>query len=146
MVILRRAETIWERDLAKGTGRIRFGSGAINETQVMWASRTGEPEGKTSPEELLAAAHASCYAMAFSAALAKNRTPPQRLDVTAECTLDEVNGKWQITAMDLSVIGRVLNIESSKFQEVANLAERGCPISNALRNNVKITVKAYLEE
>jgi len=146
MVAKRRAEVTWENDLIRGTGRIRFGTGALPETGVTWASRTEQPDGKTSPEELLAAAHASCYAMALSATLAANRTPPTRLDVTAVCTLDRVGDKWKVTIMELTVKGVVHEINNSKFEEIAKTAEAGCPISNALRNNVEIKLNAALTE
>jgi lipoyl-dependent peroxiredoxin len=90
MVAQRRADVTWQDDLLKGSGKLRFGSGAIGETGVTWASGTEQPNGKTSPEELLAAAHASCYAMALSATLAGNKTPPSMLDVSAVCTFDKV--------------------------------------------------------
>lgn len=144
MVAKRRAEVTWENDLIRGFGKVRFGTGALPETGVTWVSRTEQPNGKTSPEELLAAAHASCYAMALSATLAGNRTPPTRLDVTAECTFDRVGDKWKVTTMELTVKGVVPNIDDAKFQEMAKIGEAGCPISNALRNNVEIKVNASL--
>jgi len=146
VVAKRRAEVTWENDLIRGTGRVRFGSGALPDTGVTWLSRTEQPGGMTSPEELLAAAHASCYAMAFSGTLAGNRTPPTRLDVTAECAFDKVGDKWKVTTMELTVNGVVPNISSSEFEEMARIGEAGCPISNALRNNVEIKVNASLEQ
>ena len=144
MVAKRRADVTWENDLIRGVGKVRFGSGALPEVGVTWASRTEQPNGKTSPEELLAAAHASCYAMALSATLAGNKTPPTRLNVTAVCTFDRVEDKWKVTTMELTVKGVVPNIDSTKFDEMAKVAEAGCPISNALRNNVEIKVNASL--
>ena len=146
MVAKRRVEVTWENDLIRGTGRIRFGTGALPETGVTWASRTEQPGGKTSPEELLAAAHASCYAMALSATLAANRTPPDRLEVAAECTFDRVGEKWKVTVMELNVKGVVKDISNSKFEEIAKTAEASCPISNALRNNVEIRLTASLAQ
>ena len=146
MVAKRRAEVTWEIDLIRGTGRLRFGTGALPETGVTWAARTEQPGGKTSPEELLAAAHASCYAMALSGTLAANRTPPTRLDVTAVCTFDEVGGKWKVTVMELTVKGVVSGINNSEFKEIAKTAESSCPISNTLRNNVEIELNASLAE
>ncbi|MCJ7771315.1 OsmC family peroxiredoxin [Candidatus Bathyarchaeota archaeon] len=146
MAAKRRADVTWENDLIRGSGKVRFGTGALPETGVTWVSRTEQPGGKTSPEELLAAAHASCYAMALSATLAGNKTPPTRLDVTAECTFDRVGDKWKVTAMELTVKGFVPNIDSAKFEEMAKIGEASCPISNALRNNVEIKVNASLEQ
>ena len=144
MVARRSADVTWENNLVKGVGRVRFGTKALPETAVTWGARTEQSEGKTSPEELLAAAHASCYAMALSGTLTGNRTPPTKLDVTATCTFDEVDGKWKVTTMELTVKGRVPKIDNSKFQELAKIGEKGCPISNALRNNVDIRLKAEL--
>jgi osmotically inducible protein OsmC len=144
MVAKRTAEAIWENDLLRGHGRVRFGTGALPETDVTWAARTEQPNGKTSPEELLAAAHASCYAMALSGTLAGNRTPPSKLDVTAVCTFDRVDDKWKVTTKELTVKGVVRGLDNSKFQEIAKVAETGCPISNAIRNNVEIKLNASL--
>jgi lipoyl-dependent peroxiredoxin len=146
MVAKRRAEVSWENDLVRGTGVVRFGSGAIPETKVTWASRTEEPGGKTSPEELLAAAHAACYAMALSATLAANRTPPTRLDVSAACTFDRVGEVWKVTTMELTIKAVVHGLDRAKFEEISKKAEAGCPISNAIRNNVDIKLAASLSE
>lgn len=144
MAAKRKAEVTWQNDLTHGSGKVRFDSKAIGETEVSWAARTETTDGKTSPEELLAAAHASCFAMAFSNALATNNTPPDQLFVTAVCTFDKVGDGWRVTTMELSVKGKVPNIENSKFLELAQAAKEGCPISNAIRNNVQITLNATL--
>jgi len=127
-----------------GKGRIRFGSGAITETAVTWASRTETPDGKTSPEELLAGAHASCFSMALSAELARNRTPPSKLETKATATFDRVGSGWKVTGIELSVKGEVPGIEGLKFKELAEVAKSNCPISQALKNNVAVTLKATL--
>ncbi len=144
MAAKRTAQVTWENGLIRGQGKIRFGTGALPETSVTWASRTEQPDGKTSPEELLAAAHASCYAMALSATLARNRTPPTRLDVTAVCIFDMVGDKYQVTTMELTVSGKVNGVDGSRFEEMARTAEASCPISNAIRNNVEVKLKALL--
>ena len=144
MAAMRTVEVVWEKDLLTGRGSVKMGSGALPEFPVTWASRTETPEGKTSPEELLAAAHASCYAMALSATLSRRRTPPERLNVTAQCTLDKVGDGFKVTTMELTVRGRVPGLEQSTFQEVAQVAEKSCPISNAIRNNVEIRLTARL--
>ena len=144
MAAQRSAEVTWERDLLSGSGKVRFGSRALQDTPVTWASRTEQPNGKTSPEELLAAAHASCYAMALSGTLARNKTPPTRLDVSAVCTFDKVGDAWKVTKMHLSVKGWVSGLDSTKFAELAKAGEATCPISNALRNNVEIELTASL--
>ena len=122
-----------------------MGSGALPDFKVTWVSRTEAPGGKTSPEELLAAAHASCYAMALSATLARKRTPPERLNVTAQCTFDKVGDGFKVTTMELTIHGKVPGLEQSTFQEVAQIAENSCPISNAIRNNVEIRLIARLD-
>ncbi len=145
MVVQRKAETMWDGDLLKGNGSVKVGSGALPQFPVTWASRTEQPGGKTSPEELLMAAHSACYSMAFSAALGRNKTPPQSLHVTATSSFDKVGEGWKITKVDLQVVGKVPGLSQAQFQELAKAAEKGCPVSNALRNNVEITVSAKLE-
>jgi osmotically inducible protein OsmC len=145
MAALRKAEVVWEGDLLNGNGKVNIDSKALPEFPVTWASRTEQPAGKTSPEELLAAAHASCFAMAFSATLARNRTPPKKLRVTATSTFDKVGDGWKVTKMELNVVGNVPGLDQEKFAELAKAGEKGCPISNALRNNVEITVNSKLE-
>jgi lipoyl-dependent peroxiredoxin len=145
MATQRRAVAIWDGDLLKGNGRVKVDSGALQEFPVSWSARTEQPGGKTSPEELLAAAHASCYAMALSATLARNRTPPMRLQVSATCTFDKVGDGWKVTKIELQVSGKVQGLTQSQFDELAIAGEKGCPISNALRNNVDISVHAKLE-
>jgi osmotically inducible protein OsmC len=142
---VRTAEVVWEKDLLTGHGSVKMMSGALPEFPVTWASRTEMPGGKTSPEELLAAAHASCYAMALSATLARKRTPPERLDVTAKCTFDKVGAGFKVTTMELTVHGKVQGMQPSAFQEISKEAEKGCPISNAIRNNVEIRLTANLD-
>ena len=138
------AEVTWENDLLNGRGKIRFGSGAIPETSVTWAARTEKQDGKTSPEELLAGAHASCYSMALSGALARNRTSPKRLNVKATATFDKVGDAWKVTTMELAVRAEVPGIDSRKFLELATAAKETCPISQALKNNVEVKLSAQL--
>ena len=107
MATERRARAVWEGTLLEGQGHLSTESTPVlSEQPVTWASRTEDPGGRTSPEELLAAAHAGCYAMALSAALADKGTPAERLDVTATCAFDKVGEGWGVTAMDLHVRGR----------------------------------------
>lgn len=141
----RRADAIWHGNLTQGSGTVKVGSGALPEMPVTWASRTEQPGGKTSPEELIAAAHAACFAMALSNALNKAGAPPDQLDVSAVCTLDRVEGGVKITRMDLTVRGRVPGMDGTAFDSAVKEAEQGCPVSNALRNNVQIAVSAQLE-
>lgn len=141
----RRAEVIWEGNLIQGSGRITTGTGVLKDVPVTWAARTERPNGKTSPEELIAAAHAACYAMAFSNTLAKEGHQPTRLHINAVCTLDRVEGGVKITGMDLQVSGVVPGLDQAAFAQLADVAEKGCPVSNALRNNVEIRVQAKIE-
>jgi len=144
MATQRTAEVTWDGDLLSGVGRVRFGSGAIPETAVTWASRTEHPDGKTSPEELLAGAHASCFSMALSAELARNRTPPRKLETKATATFDRVGNGWKVTGIELSVKGEVPGIVGARFAELAEVAKNNCPISQALKNNVSVTLRTNL--
>jgi len=141
----REAEVVWEGPLARGTGTLKTGSGALNELAVTWASRTERPDGKTSPEELIAGAHASCFAMALALVLGDDGAPPERLAVGASCTLDEVDGAPRITSVELTVRARVPGLEAGKFDQLVGRAGDLCPVSNALRGNVKISVRHELQ-
>jgi osmotically inducible protein OsmC len=115
----------------------------MGEQPVTWASRTERSDGKTSPEEIIAAAHGSCFAMALSNVLAEGGTPPERLEITAVCTFDVDNVK--ISSVDLDIRGHVPGIDAEDFQNAIGQAEQGCPVSNALRGNVEIRVNASLD-
>jgi osmotically inducible protein OsmC len=146
MAAIRSATVKWEGNLASGSGEVSAAtSRAFTALPVTWASRTEKPEGRTSPEELLAAAHASCYSMAFSGDLTKAGSPPERLEVTAEVTFDRVDGKWTVISSKLTVRGRVPGIDNDRFQAIAQQTNDGCPISRALVGNVALSVEAALE-
>jgi osmotically inducible protein OsmC len=140
----RRAEATWEGALVKGSGRVKGASGAIPEIPVTWASRVERSDGKTSPEELVAMAHASCYAMAFSHTLSEAGHQPERVHVTANCQLESIPGGIKVATINLEVTGKVPGLDQAKFEELARKGEQGCPISNALRGNVQINLKATL--
>jgi lipoyl-dependent peroxiredoxin len=147
MPAVRRAEATWSGDLLSGRGTVSAAtSGLFRDLPVSWASRTEAPDGRTSPEELLAAAHAACYSMAFSNGLAKNGTPATRLDVSADVTFDKVGDGWKVTKSELRVRGTVPDIDQAKFRELAEAAKDGCPISGALKGNVALSVDAKLEK
>jgi osmotically inducible protein OsmC len=132
--------------LTDGSGSFTSGSGTFTDLPVTWASRTGEPEGKTSPEELLAAAHASCYAMAFSYVLQGNNTPAQRLEVTSKVGFTpKQGGGFEVSYSHLTVKGQVAGLTQEQFAALAATGEQNCPVSNAFRNNLEITVDATLE-
>jgi len=143
MAATSRAEATWEGDLMKGSGTVKPASGAFGTLPISWSARSerGEGETRTSPEELIAAAHAGCYCMAFSNGLSKAGHQVERLDTTA--TVEFVPGKG-ITHVALSVRGRVKNIDGMEFERLAEEAKTGCPVSQALKNNVEITLDARL--
>jgi osmotically inducible protein OsmC len=141
----REAEVVWEGKLARGAGTLSSGSNALDGLVVTWASRTESAEGKTSPEELIAAAHASCFAMALSIVLAEAKAPPEQLFVRARCTLDQVDGAPKITRSALEVRGRVTGLDESGFEEAVERARRLCPVSNALAGKVDLPMRASLE-
>ncbi len=139
----RRAKVVWRGNLARGSGTADLASSeAVRDLPVTWASRTEQPGGKTSPEELIAAAHASCYAMAFSGVLAEMGNEPEELNISAVCTFDVDQGK--VTTMVLDVRGRVPGLDEEGFRSAAEQAEQGCPVSNALRGNVDIQLSTSL--
>jgi osmotically inducible protein OsmC len=146
MAAVRSATVKWVGDLASGSGQLSAGtSGAFSALPGTWASRTERADGRTSPEELLAAAHASCYAMAFSSELAKAGSPPERLEVSSEINADRVDGKWTVISSKLTVRGRVAGLEERRFRALAEQAKDGCPISRALQGNVALSVQARLD-
>jgi lipoyl-dependent peroxiredoxin len=144
--IKRSAEVVWEGTIARGAGQLSGGSGAFADFPVTAASRFGEPEGKTTPEELIAAAHATCFTMALGSILAREHTPPERLEVSAVCTLEEVDGNYTITTSELDVVGRVAGIDRAAFERAAQEAEQICPVSRAIAGNVEISAHSRLEE
>jgi lipoyl-dependent peroxiredoxin len=137
------ATTVWEGGLADGAGVTTAQSGAFPATEVSWASRTQRAAGKTSPEELLAAAHAACYSMALSHELGEAGTPPERLETTA--TVEFVPGEG-VTSSHIVVSGRVAGVDADGFAAAAASAGENCPISAALKGNVAISVEATLEQ
>ena len=145
MAVTRFAEATWNGDLLNGSGTVNYvSSGAFSRMPVTWASRTEEHNGRTSPEELIASAHAACFSMAFSSQLAKNGTPATKLDVKAVITFDKGDAGWKIAKSDLTVRGIVPGIDEAKFVELANTAKDGCPVSQALKGNVELSVDAAL--
>jgi osmotically inducible protein OsmC len=147
MAAIRRAEATWSGALATGAGTVTGVSSALfTRLPVSWASRTEAPNGQTSPEELLAAAHAACFAMALSGALARAGTPPDRLDVSAEVTFDKLDAGWRVVSSALTVRGRVPGATAADFLAAAEQTRDGCPISQALKGNVALSIEATLED
>ena len=141
----RRADAVWQGSLAQGSGEVSLvTSAAAGPLPVTWASRTERSNGKTSPEELVAAAHASCYCMALSHTLGEAGAPPERLETSVEVTFKEVEGGWKVGASEITVKGTVPGIDEAAFKEAAAAAKDGCPISGAIKGNVELSVKATL--
>jgi osmotically inducible protein OsmC len=147
MAATRTAIVTWNGTLAQGDGTVTAGSsGTFADLPVSWSSRTEEPEGRTSPEELLAAAHAACFAMALSGALGRAGTPPDHMHVSATVTFDKVGDAWTVTRSELDVVGTVPGMSSVDFDAAAEATKDSCPISRALAGNVELSVSATLED
>lgn len=145
MEINSHAEASWSGTLIEGAGTVNYvSSGAFARLPVSWASRTEAHNGRTSPEELLAAAHASCFSMSFASRLAKNGTPAVKVDVKAVITFSKGDAGWGITRSTLTVIGDVPGIEPATYLALAEDARINCPISRALAGNVELVVEATL--
>ena len=142
MAAISRADATWEGDLTSGRGRVKVASGTFDEFPVTWAARAERTHGGTSPEELIAAAHAACYSMAFSNGLSKAGHHPERLNTTAE--VEFVPGKG-ITTITLTVKGHIHGISEGDFQKLAEEAKTGCPVSQALKGNVELNLNAELD-
>jgi len=138
----RTAKAVWEGLLKDGNGRYEVESGSAKGAYT-FTSRFGEG-GASNPEELLAAAEASCFSMALSGALEKNGTPSTTVSTDAACTVEKIGDVWQITTMALDVRASVPNIDDAKFQEIARGTLTGCPVSKALRGNAKLELNAKL--
>lgn len=145
MAATREARAVWNGDLMSGTGTVSATSSEkFNDVPVSWSARTEAPGGKSSPEELLAAAHASCFAMALSGGLARAGMPPKRLEVRSRVTFDKVGDNWTVVSSELEVKGDIPGADAAKFTKAAEDAKENCPISRALKGNVKLSVKANL--
>ena len=138
----RNASAKWEGGLKGGKGTFNGESGAIG-GQYNFGSRFENSTG-SNPEELLAAAEAACFSMSLSGGLEKNGTPPTSVETKAACTVDKTDGGFTITTMKLDVTASVPNIDDAKFQEIANTALTGCPVSRAFKGNIDIQVNARL--
>ena len=147
MAETRHAIANWSGNLTEGGGMLQYvSSGAIARLPITWSSRTEAHNGRTSPEELLAAAHASCYAMAFSNQLAKNGTVATKVEVRVEVTADKGEAGWTVLSSKIATSAVVPGIDQAKFEELANAAKDGCPISRAITGNVELSVEATLLE
>ncbi len=143
--IKRTAEAVWEGDSRSGKGFLTTPSGVLSSDIYTWSGRF-ENEPTTSPEELIAAAHAGCFSMAFASTLKKQGYEPQRLETRATLTMEQVEGAWTITRVRLEVEGQVANLDQAGFERIAGEAERGCPISRLLRPGLQeVQVAAKLK-
>ncbi|MEU6137137.1 OsmC family peroxiredoxin [Nocardioides sp. NPDC047086] len=140
MATTRTATTVWEGSLFEGAGKVTLDSSGLGTYDVTWVARSQEPSGKTSPEELIAAAHSSCFSMAFSNGLADNGTPPTSLETSAEVEFTPGKG---ITGIKLTTRGVVEGLDNEIFVSLAEAAKAGCPVSQALAGTT-ITLDAAL--
>lgn len=143
----REATVVWEGSLGGGSGALQA-AGALGQTPVDWASTESEADGTTSPEQLLAAAEAGCYAMTLALALSRRGTPADRLEVSAACELDRTGDddahEYRITKVALDVRATVDGVDDDAFAEIARHADEQCPVSAALRGNVEVTLATSL--
>ena len=139
--VVRSAQCVWSGDLVGGDGTLTVGSGALGTQPVTWTSRAEKPEGRTSPEELLAAAHATCFAMVLATVLGQHAAVAEQLVVEAACTI-ELEGAPRITAMDLHVRGVIPALDGRSLQDAVASAAKLCPVANALRRSARINVVA----
>ena len=145
--IVREADIVWEGTTARGSGVVTAASSGAFELPMTIASRAGDPEGKTSPEELLAAAHAGCFVTSLGSELARAGTPPERLDVHCRITMDEVEGAGhRIVASAIMARGSVPECDAAGFARAAEAADAGCPFSALIRASAAVTVEATLDE
>ncbi|MDQ2941099.1 MAG: OsmC family peroxiredoxin [Chloroflexota bacterium] len=146
MAAERTATVTWTGDLASGSGAVSAGTSQLfTDLPVSWSTRTEAPAGETSPEELLAAAHASCFSMALAGDLAKRGSPPEHLHVSATVTFDKVGDAWTVVSSQLDVVGVVPGLSEADFDSAAQNAKENCPVSRALRGNVSLSVASTLE-
>lgn len=141
MALISKAQTVWQGTLQEGSGRVSLDTSGAGTFDLAWASRAESHQGKTNPEELIAAAHSACYSMALSNILAGNGTPPDEINTGADVTFDLEKGG--IAGIHLVVVGKVPGLSSSEFEELAEKAKKECPVSKALKA-VDITLSASL--
>jgi lipoyl-dependent peroxiredoxin len=143
--IKRTSQAHWQGDLRDGQGWLKTTSGVLTETPYSFGTRFEQQPG-TNPEELIAAAHAGCYAMELSATMSKAGHEPESVQITATCTLEsQPEGGFRIIRMDLEVVGRAPGIDQATFEALAERADEGCPVSNLLRPGLEIAIEARLE-
>lgn len=143
----RTATVTWTGTLAEGSGTVTAATSELfTDLPVSWGSRTESADGRTSPEELLAAAHSSCFAMALAGGLVRGGTPADHMHVSAAVTFEKVGEAWTVTRSELDVVGVVPGLDEAGFDAAAQAAKDGCPISRALAGNVELSVHSTLED
>jgi osmotically inducible protein OsmC len=144
MGVERTANAQWKGDLTGGSGTVSTASGVVEEATVKWSTRAERADQNTSPEELIAAAHASCISMALAHGLAEAGNEPRQLDTEATATFDQVDGGFKMTTMLITIRGQVDGLEENAFRKAAEVAAENCPVSQALKGNVEVTLDASL--
>ena len=144
MAVERTASADWEGDLMEGSGTVSTQSGVVSNATVKWSSRAEQADENTSPEELIAAALATCVSMALAHGLAQAGTPPQRIETEATATFDQVDEGFRMTTIQLGIRGQVDGLDEDAFREAAEGAKEGCPVSQALKGNVDVSLDASL--
>lgn len=144
--IVREADVVWEGTVARGSGVVRALSSNAFALPTTIASRVGDPEGKTSPEELLAAAHASCFVTSLGSELARAGTPPERLEVRCTITMDEIEGVGhRIVSSTIAATGTVQGCDAAGFAQAAEAADDGCPFSALIKASATVTIEASFD-
>lgn len=144
MAVERTANAQWQGDLMSGSGTVSTRSGAVDNATVKWSSRAEQADENTSPEELIAAAHATCISMALANGLAQAGNPPQQLDTEATATFEKVGDGFRLTTMRITIRGQVDGLDEDAFREAAESAKENCPVSQALKGNVEVSLDASL--
>jgi lipoyl-dependent peroxiredoxin len=144
MAVERTANAEWQGDLMSGSGKVSTKSGVVRDATIKWSSRAETADENTSPEELIAAAHAACVSMALAHGLAQSGTPAQRIESQATSTFDKVGDDFRMTRMHLRIRGAVEDLDESGFQQAAEDAKDNCPVSQALGDEVEVTLDAAL--
>jgi len=144
MAVERTANATWQGDLFGGSGTVSTQSGIVRDATVKWSSRAEQADENTSPEELIAAAHATCISMALANGLAQAGTPPQRLDTEATATFEQTPAGFRMTTMRISIRGQVEGLDEDGFRRAAEDAKENCPVSQALKGNVDVSLDASL--
>jgi lipoyl-dependent peroxiredoxin len=144
MAVERTANAVWEGDLSGGSGTVSTQSGVVDNATVKWSSRAEQADQNTSPEELIAAAHATCISMALANGLAQAGTPPQRLEAEATSTFEQAGEGFRMTKMRITMRGQVEGLDEEGFRQAAQDAKENCPVSQALKGNVEVSLDAAL--